>query len=284
MRKKRIEKYIKKFWVWILVLIVFLGFILCYFVGNLNILRFTQRAPIETGNFFSKYKNGGKNVKIAILDSGVNRNHQDFSDNIKEGYDFITGGKYIDDTFGHGTWVTGLIAADNNNIGICGIAPRAEIYPLVVLDKDGKGKIDNVVNAIYWCIDNKMDIINISFATQKNNDNLSKAIDKAIQKGIIIVASYNNNENKMSYPAQYKNVIGVKTKQKVNKIYIQDEICYAPGYDIITTNKKGGYERVKGNSIATAYVTGSVALIISECKTNKDIYNVNVIKEKINEG
>ena len=250
-----------------------------YLIECYNILKFTQ-IPCEANNkFLDKYDNGGKKIKIAILDSGVNSNHQDFSNNIKSGYNFIRNTEVISDNYGHGTWITGIISASNNSVGICGIAPKAEIYPLVVLDEMGKGKIDDVVNAIYWCIKKNMDIINISFSTKKSDKNLEKAISDATKKGILIVASYDNKKNRSSYPAQYENVIGVKTEQKVNKIYIKDDICYAPGRDIVTTNKKGGYESVNGNSVATAYVTGCVALIVSECKANKENYNVSIIKE-----
>lgn len=261
-------------------------FIICgmvyYFFGKLNILRIVQNSSIQNICFLDDITNQGENVKIAILDSGVKNNHLDFSNNIKSGYNFITNKVNIDDNYGHGTWITGIIAAQDNNYGICGISPKAELYPLKVLNNEGRGKIEHVVNAINWCIDNELDIINISFSTPKNSKELEKAINLAIQKGIIIVASYDNNDKKASYPAQYKNVIGVKTQNKNDRIYIIGDVCYAPGNDIITTNMKGGYEKVTGNSIAAAIVTGNVALAVSEYKKENKIYNVNFIKNKIN--
>ena len=250
-----------------------------YFIECLNILKFTQVSNETNITLFDKYNNGGEKVKIAILDSGVNLNHRDFSGNIKSGYDFINNQEKISDKYGHGTWITGIIGACDNNIGICGVAPNAEIYPLIVLDDMGKGKISDVVDAIYWCIKENIDIINVSFSTKKNGKNLEKAISEAIKKGIFVVASYDNKKNRSSYPAQYENVIGVKAEKKVDKIYIKEEICYAPGYDIVTTNREGGYEKVNGNSVATAYVTGCVALIVSEYKANKENYDVNIIKK-----
>ena len=109
---------------------------------------------------------------------------------------------------------------------------------------------------------------------------MEKAISEAIKKGIFVVASYDNKKNRSSYPAQYENVIGVKAEKKVDKIYIKEEICYAPGYDIVTTNREGGYEKVNGNSVATAYVTGCVALIVSEYKANKENYDVTTALSK----
>lgn len=266
-----------------LLLIIFvLGILLNYFFIKLNILRFVEYSSERKIRSVDEYGNRGRNVKIAILDSGVSRNHPEFLDNIKNGYNFVLKKENTDDESGHGTWITGIIAAQNNNsIGICGIAPETEIYPLVILNKDGRGKIKDVIDGIRWCINNDIDIINLSFCTPKDDKDLREIIEKAILKGIIVIASYDNNKKK-SYPAQYENVIGVKKDKKTDKIYIMNNICYAPD-DVITTDLKGGYDKVKGNSIATAIVSGNVALLISKYKSNNIIYDVNSIKKMLNE-
>lgn len=264
----------------VVILIVLIVTISCYwyFVVCFNMLKFTQIKGMEEYCQFSGY-NKGENVKIAVLDSGVNANHQDLSENIKEGYDFIQNKVGVSDDCGHGTWIAGIIGASDNNIGICGIVPKADIYPLKVLDDQGRGKIKNVVNAINWCIQEDIDVVNISFSTKKDDENLKKVVEEAVKKGIIVVASYDNQENKNSYPAQYENVIGVKLGKKIDKVYTKEGICYAPGCGVTTTDRGGGYEKVEGNSIATAYVTGNVALVVSKCKMNKESYNVDKIKK-----
>ncbi len=265
----------------LLIVTFVLGALLNYFFINLNILRFVEYSSESKIRSVGEYGNRGQNVKIAILDSGVSRDHPEFLDNIKNGRNFVLKRENTDDEFGHGTWITGIIAAqDNNSIGICGIAPETEIYPLVILNKDGRGKIKDVIDGIRWCMDNEVDIINLSFCTPKDDKDLREIIEKAIQKGIIVIASY-DNEKKKSYPAQYENVIGVKKDKKTDEIYIMDNICYAPD-GVITTDLKGGYVRAKGNSIATAIVSGNVSLLISQCKSDHKIYDVNSIKKMLN--
>ena len=212
------------------------------------------------------YNEKGDGIRIAILDSGLFTKHVEFSNVSQNGYNFIDSSKDIDDDNGHGTWITGIISADNNAFGIQGVAPSATVIPLKVLDKYGRGDIETVCAAIEWCISNNVDIINLSFTTKEDNTHLFTSIKKALSAGIVVVSSYNNDTAATHcYPADYEGVIGVKVGNK-NRIEIRDHICYAPGSETFTTNIGGGYCLVGGTSIATAYVTGLIALSMEHCK------------------
>lgn len=200
----------------------------------------------------------GKNVKIAIIDSGIDSNHIEIKNKIEKGYNFIELNNNTKDYFGHGTAIAGIIAASKNNQGIVGVAPDSKIYPLVVLDRDGKGKIENVIKAIEWSIENNMDIINLSFSTRSNNKGLQEVIQKALAKNIIVVASYYNSKNTFNFPAMYNGVLGVKSTNSY-ELKLDGNIVYAPGNQIITLNLKNSYQVMNGNSYAAAYVTGYIA-------------------------
>ena len=119
----------------------------------------------------------GEGVKVAVIDSGIDTHYEldtkdwmDFSDKT-QGY------KPTDNT-GHGTEVAGVIGARINGTGMVGIASKAQLYSVKVLDKENQTTISTVIKAIEWCIENDMDIINMSFGT----DHYSKVLEEEIEK------------------------------------------------------------------------------------------------------
>lgn len=272
MRWYILKKTFNKALIFLFVLFIIIGGVIGFFFfyeTDLSRLDREQEVSSEVSNIHSHYNLNGDNIKIAVIDSGISKNHKDLSDNIIGGKDFINGLDSTVDKYGHGTQVAGIIAAEDNSIGVLGVAPQAKIYSLVVLNEEGKGKIEDVCQAIKWCIENKMDIINISFSTKKDSDDLRNIIDKAVNKGILVIACYNNNDQSRSFPAEYNNVIGVKSSDDKSIAY-KDGVCYAPGTNILTTSKEGGYEYINGNSMATAYISG-LAGLVKQDYLNKDI-------------
>lgn len=209
----------------------------------------------------------GKNVKIAVMDSGFDFRHPDFGQNVKEGFNAIEPKLLPNDDYGHGTLVTGVIAAKNNSIGVIGVSPDAEIYPVKVLDQYGEGDIVDIVRGIDWCIENKIQIINMSFALKDNDPLLKSSIEKALKSGIIIVASASNSfGGKVGYPASYDGVISVTSvdenvhlaeKSPIGKIDFS-----APGVGIVSTFNNEDYKEYSGNSLAAPHITGIIALIL----------------------
>lgn len=230
----------------------------------------------------------GKGVKVAVMDSGINK-HPDFSSNVKEGYNAIDPTQPPVDDFGHGTLVSGVIVAQNNGYGIVGVAPDVELYPVKVLDKYGEGDISAIANGIDWCIKNKIQIINMSFAIPEDKPLLRSAVMKAVNAGIIIVASATNSYGgEVGFPASYDKVISVTAvnrKLKIGDTSPRGKIDFsAPGLNIVSTSSSGDYEELYGTSLATPHLTGIIALVLhnpqkfglpsSKVYSHQEIYDI----------
>ncbi len=211
----------------------------------------------------------GKGVKVAVIDSGIDV-HNDL--NTKEWVDFsdsVNGYKPIDSN-GHGTEMAGVIAARDNGIGTIGIAPDAELYSVKVLDKDNKACVSSVVKAIEWCIDNDIDVINMSFGLNQYSAILEESIHKAYLNDITMVSAA-GNKNSVEYPAKFDEVISVGGINKELCISSYSPVgngvdVYAPSEECQTTGFVGSYVKGNGTSIAAAHVTGVVAALKSGSK------------------
>jgi subtilisin family serine protease len=135
--------------------------------------------------------NAGEGVKVAVLDSGINLSHPDLRDNIYGGYNAIDPRKAPEDTFGHGTHVAGIFAGINNEIGVIGTAPKANLYAVKVIDVNS-GYISDVIEGLQWCIDNGMQVVNMSIGLPEDIDALHEAITAAYEQGIVLVAAAGN--------------------------------------------------------------------------------------------
>lgn len=222
----------------------------------------------------------GKGIKVAIIDSGISK-HADL--NIKGEVNFIEPGKPAEDDSGHGTLIAGIIAAQNNDTGVVGIAPDVELYSLKVLDSSGTGFLTDLVDSIEWCIKNNINIINISASVNKDFSSLKKVIDIALENEILIVAaSGNNNNGQVGYPASYSGVISVGSLDKYNR---KDEFSSigkidfcAPGVNILSTFNDEGYAIMSGSSMAAPHITGLLSLMLADIRN--DINKDGVIKSK----
>jgi len=210
----------------------------------------------------------GEGIKIAILDTGVDFEHPDLKVSVQRSYNAIDQDEPPIDDNGHGTQVTGIISAVHNDFGVAGIAPGAEIFTVKVLDKFGEGTIESIIKGIDWCIDQEVQIINMSFALKNEDISLKQAIQRATDAGIILVSSGGNTSGGMvGYPASDMNVISVTSVDK--NLLIGDASPFgkidfsSPGVDIITTGLSGGYEKVTGTSFAAPHITGTIALFLS---------------------
>jgi len=235
----------------------------------------------------------GEGIKVAIIDSGVYVEHPDLINNIKGGYDFIRDSETIYDDCNHGTCVAGIIAAENNDIGILGIAPEASIYSLRVLKKSSSGGCYGyssiIAEAIEWSIENNMDIINMSIGGRSYSYTVEHAVNNAYEAGILIIASAGNygkdcNDNDcVAYPAALDNVIAIAATMRTNdKIAdfssrgTEVELA-APGYYVVSTASNGGYRGFYGTSAASPVVAG-VATLLTAAYPEK----INVeIREKL---
>lgn len=169
---------------------------------------------------------GGGGVKVAVLDTGVAyrtsrdgryRRAPDLDRNrFVRGYDFVRGNKLPYDRNGHGTFVAGVIAqSTNNGIGLAGLAYRARIMPVRVLDYEGKGDVATIARGIRFAARRGAQVINMSFEfdvglTAPQIPDVLSAVRYANRKGAVLVAAAGNTEDtRVAYPARAKQVIAV---------------------------------------------------------------------------
>ncbi|MBB3154459.1 minor extracellular protease Epr [Paenibacillus endophyticus] len=211
----------------------------------------------------------GKSIKVAVLDTGI-ANHPDLR--IAGGVNTINGGSYADDN-GHGTHVAGIVAAVNKGGKVIGTAPEVNLYAVKALNKDGEGFVSDIIEGIYWCIDNKMNVINMSFGVLGSDSSatLHTAIKKAAKCGIIIVASAGNSgksSGKIDEPASFSETIAVAASTKGNRIATFSSRgagigITAPGENILSTWLDGSYKKLSGTSMASPHVAGGAALLLA---------------------
>lgn len=217
----------------------------------------------------------GRGISVAVIDTGIDRNHQELRSVFKGGYDFVNDSSTPDDDNGHGTHVAGIIAGKN-----VGVAPSSEIYSLKVLDSDGMGSEASLVQAIDWAISQKVDIINMSLGSARASKLEFSYLQAANNSGIAIVAAAGNRGTRTyEYPASYDGVISVAAIDGNNNhapfSNYNDEVnISAPGVEI-RSSVPGGYDSFSGTSMASPHVAGVLALIKSlESRSPVDLENI----------
>jgi subtilisin len=238
----------------------------------------------------------GKGVVVAVIDTGVDYNHEDLKNNIWTNTKEIAGNGidddgngYIDDNYGwnfadknnntldnngHGTHVSGTIAGENNNYGVTGIAYDAKIMPVKVLNESGSGSYSSISKGIRYAVDNGANVINLSLGGTSSNRTLESAINYASSKGVIVVmAAGNDGESSPDYPARYASKAGIAVGAVDKNNNMADfsnrsgtnQISYvtAPGVKVYSSVPNNQYATYSGTSMATPHVAGVVALMLS---------------------
>lgn len=203
-----------------------------------------------------------ESVKIAVLDSGADFAACDA--NITKAVNLVEDEQdyenMLNDMSGHGSAVASIISS---------IDPNAEIYSVRVLDKDNRGTLSRIVSGIYWCIDNDVDIINMSFGSDNDSEILEKAIEDAKEHGILMVSAAGNDPEKgVQYPARLNDVISVGSVDSNGEMSEEnadgDMDVTAPGEDIFTQSALGLYTVVSGTSMAAPHVAAAASLLWKE--------------------
>ncbi len=156
----------------------------------------------------------GDGIRIGVIDTGINLEHPDFfnSDQLSrflKGYDFVENDSIPQDTNGHGTQVTGIIAADGQLIGI---APKVEIFSYRVSSDGESVPSDLIIKAINRAVEDRVDIINISLGVNMTHAKIDNAVNNAIDHGIVVVAAAGNSgpdKSTIGSPARNPNAITV---------------------------------------------------------------------------
>lgn len=143
--------------------------------------------------------NKGTGVTVAIIDSGIDYTHPDLDANYAGGYDFVNTDTDPMDDYGHGTHVAGTVAAEDNGVGVVGVAPEASLYAFKVLDASGSGYYSDVIAALEWCVVKEMQVANLSLGSDRDpGGTVEAAFNKAEAAGVVIVAAAGNSGNRKS--------------------------------------------------------------------------------------
>lgn len=213
-------------------------------------------------------------IKIAVVDTGVQLSHPDLAGKISGGYDFINNDSVADDDHGHGTHVAGIAASMTNNaIGSAGVSWGAKIMPVKVLNSSGFGTYSTVSNGITYAADNEARVINLSLGGYSFSQTMQAATDYAYNRGTLVAAAAGNDgDSTVIYPAGNANVLGVAATDSSDKrasfsnynVYVD---VSAPGVNILSTYKGSRYAYMSGTSMAAPFASGLAALILSQNST-----------------
>lgn len=211
----------------------------------------------------------GKNVTIAIIDTGIDMKHPDLANvNFIEEVKICSQSSEKTDDKSHGTAIAGIIAAfPSSSKGALGVATDVNIVSIDVTDGDCV-ELADLIEGIRVAAESNVDIISISVGLKEDNSQLHDVIIDAYNKGIIIIASAGNYmENDLLYPAKYDEVICVGSTNKEGEIIspkgsFEKTIVYLPGENIVTTScDDDGYVGANGTSFSTAIFAGVIAIL-----------------------
>ncbi|HEX2409608.1 MAG TPA: S8 family serine peptidase [Solirubrobacteraceae bacterium] len=217
----------------------------------------------------------GTGITVAVVDSGVKANHPDLSGRLLSGRDWVDGGAPEDED-GHGTHVTGTIVANRDNgLGIAGVAPRASVTPLRVLDENGFGWTSDVVDAFQVAGEQGIRVVNASLGFV-GPDDLERQVIADHPNTLYVTAAGNAGEDNddaevAEYPCSYTlvNVLCVAATNANDakpafSNYGENSVdVFAPGLGILSTANTGGYAVMSGTSMATPHVAGIAALLLA---------------------
>lgn len=214
----------------------------------------------------------GRNVTVAVLDSGVDGTHPDLAGQVLPGADFVDGeGDGRTDKVGHGTTVAALIAGRDDGQGVVGIAPHAKILPVRVLDRKNRYRDASLVaKGLRWAVDHGATVVNMSLGGSLSSVELAEAIQYAYDNDVVIVACGGNvggPDREIWYPAREPGVIAVTGTASNGKFWKgslagAESVLAAPAAKL-TGARPGGYWKVQGTSFSAPLVSATAALVRS---------------------
>jgi serine protease len=210
----------------------------------------------------------GKGVVIAVVDSGVDADHPDLHNRLLPQIDVVADGE-TGDVAGHGTHVTGIIAAELNQAGTVGVANQVSILPVRILNAHGWADAATAAAGVIAAAKAGADVINLSVGSSSPSRPLAKAINYAQAQGAVVVAAAGNeglSGNPVEYPAAYQDVVAVSSMEANGRVssfansgrYVD---LIAPGARIFSTLPGGLYGYESGTSMAAPHVSAVAALV-----------------------
>ncbi len=207
----------------------------------------------------------GAGVIVGISDTGIDTNHPDLMANYIGGVNNINETTNPEDDNGHGSHVSGTVAAVNNTIGVVGVAPGASLYAAKGLNRRGSGWSSDLAEGIDMCRVAGAKIISMSWGSSSESSLIAQAIARAHNAEILCVAaSGNEGANSPGYPAATSGVLSVGAtdiNDNVPSWSNRNPDISAPGVSVTSTWKGDGYNTISGTSMATPHVSGVAALV-----------------------
>ncbi len=257
----------------------------------------------------------GQGVIVAVVDTGVDYTHPDlagriwvntgeipnngrdddangFIDDVR-GWDFVSRDNTPFDEQGHGTHVSGTIAATNNDFGVTGIAYNAQIMPVRVLGADGSGTYANIALGVRYAADNGARVINLSLGGPNPAPEILAAIQYANQRGaLVVISAGNSGESQPGYPARYANQVGIAVGAVDINTQLADfsnragntplSYVVAPGVNVYSTTPNNTYSYFNGTSMAAPHVAAVAALMLSANPTLTPAQLVSILAATAN--
>jgi len=220
----------------------------------------------------------GAGVIVAVIDSGVDAHHVDLDGQVLPGVDLVDPkGDGDTDLVGHGTTVSAIIAGKDDSDGVIGIAPKAKILPVRVLDQQNRYDDAMIVaKGVRWAVDHGARVINLSLGGSGSSAALAAALDYAFAKDVVVVACTGNAGAGPStgvwYPAREPGVIAVAGMERAGDVLWsgsitgKETVVTAPATQLVGA-RPSGYWKVQGTSFAAPMVSGTAALIRSRWPT-----------------
>lgn len=226
---------------------------------------------------------GSSDVIVAVVDTGIDMNHPEFAGKLVKGYNVLDGSNKPQDDNGHGTHVSGVIAAKTNNAdGIAGMSWNSKLMPIKAIGADGSGSAVDIAQGIYWATDNGAAVINLSVGNYTSSAALKEACRYAYSNNVVLVAASGNDaSNQPSYPAAYDEVLAVaavdhrKERAEFSNFGKYVDVS-APGVDIPSTYIYSDYASLSGTSMACPHVAALASLVrsIHPNMSSGDVMNI----------
>lgn len=226
---------------------------------------------LEAAHFVTK----GRGVRVAVIDNGIDASHPSLAGRILMGRDFVAddddpsdtpdgidqdGDGFVDEAFGHGTHVAGLVALT---------APEASLLIARVLDSDGRGDVLDVASGIRWAIRSGARVINLSLGTLDEVAAIQKALQDAEALGIVVIASAGNRGSALpeEFPARSNHANAVAATDAQARpapftSYAKWVAISAPGVGVRSAYPGGGFRLWSGTSMSAPFVAGAAALVL----------------------
>ena len=243
--------------------------------------------------------NTGDGVSVAILDTGIDAQHETLEENLGEGWatedaagdDDCGGGppwasgndideclEEWDDDNDHGSHVAGTAAAADNGDGVLGVAPDATLHAVKVLDCEGSGTFDDIAAGIEWSADQGHEVQNMSLGSDSDSEVVEDAIEYAAGEGVVMVGSAGNDgecTDCVGFPARHPEVIAVSATDENDDLADfsstgpEVELA-APGVDTLSTIPRDDYDEFSGTSMSAPHVSGAAASVIADGTTDRE--------------